>query len=56
MTGQFSALLKGAGVRIDEEWKKYDGRRFYLEEMEARIMKVVSRKNRNILNWLKKIF
>lgn len=56
MTGQFAALLKGDGVRIDEEWKKYDGRRFYLEEMEAKIMKVVSRKNRNILNWLKKIF
>ncbi len=42
MTGQFAALLKGAGVRIDEEWKKYDGRRFYREEMEAKIKNLKS--------------
>jgi pyruvate/2-oxoacid:ferredoxin oxidoreductase alpha subunit len=42
MTGQFAALLKGAGVRIDEQWNKYDGRRFYREEMEGKIKKLTS--------------
>jgi pyruvate/2-oxoacid:ferredoxin oxidoreductase alpha subunit len=37
MTGQFAALLRGAGVRVDEQWNKYDGRRFYREEMEEKI-------------------
>lgn len=40
MTGQFAALLKGAGVRVDEQWNKYDGRRFYREEMEKKIQEV----------------
>lgn len=40
MTGQFASLLKGAGVRIDGQWNKYDGRRFYREEMEAKIKKL----------------
>lgn len=40
MTGQFAALLKGAGVRVDEQWNKYDGRRFYREEMGAKIQQV----------------
>ena len=26
----FRSAQRGTGVRIDEEWKKYDGRRFYL--------------------------
>lgn len=52
MTGQFAALLKGAGVRIDEEWKKYDGRRFYREEMEAKIALATSTK-RTILGGMK---
>ena len=42
MTGQFASLLKGAGVRINEEWKKYDGRRFYREEMKRKIEKLNS--------------
>jgi uncharacterized membrane protein len=37
MTGQFTNLLKTEGVRIDDKWLKYDGRRFYREEMEAKI-------------------
>jgi len=43
MTGQFAALLKGAGVRIDDTWLKYDGRRFYREEMEEKIEKLKPR-------------
>ena len=42
MTGQFAALLKGAGVHIDDTWLKYDGRRFYREEIETKIKKIVS--------------
>lgn len=52
MTGQFSALLRGAGVRIDEEWKKYDGRRFYREEMAQKIALATSTK-RTILGGMK---
>lgn len=52
MTGQFSSLLRGAEVRIDEEWKKYDGRRFYKEEMEAKIALATSTK-RTILGGMK---
>gem|GEM_PF-1466119 len=52
MTGQFASLLRGAGVRIDEEWKKYDGRRFYREEMEAKIALATSTK-RTILGGMK---
>ncbi len=40
MTGQFANLLRGAEVRIDEIWLKSDGRRFYREEMEAKIKKL----------------
>ncbi len=49
MTGQFASLLKGAGVRINEEWKKYDGRRFYREEMKRKIEKL------NSSNWLSRL-
>lgn len=53
MTGQFAALLKGAGVHIDDTWLKYDGRRFYREEMEAKIKNL---KSTSILwKWLRKI-
>ena len=44
MTGQFAALLRGAGVNIDDTWLKYDGRRFYREEMEAKIALATSTK------------
>lgn len=44
MTGQFAALLRGAGVRVDDMWLKYDGRRFYREEMEERIKKLTDKK------------
>lgn len=52
MTGQFAALLKGAGVHIDDTWLKYDGRRFYREEMEAKIALATSTK-RTILGGMK---
>ena len=52
MTGQFATLLKGAGVRIDDNWLKYDGRRFYREEMEAKIALATSTK-RTILGGMK---
>jgi len=52
MTGQFASLLKGAGVRVDEQWNKYDGRRFYREEMEAKIALATSTK-RTILGSMK---
>jgi 2-oxoglutarate ferredoxin oxidoreductase subunit alpha len=60
MTGQFAALLKGAGINIDDTWLKYDGRRFYREEMEAKITALVRKENMwyNSLIWMlpKKIF
>lgn len=52
MTGQFASLLKGAGVRIDDTWLKYDGRRFYREEMEKKIALATSTK-RTILGSMK---
>lgn len=54
MTGQFASLLKGAGVRIDEQWNKYDGRRFYREEMEERITGLASRGKSRIFSWIHK--
>ncbi len=60
MTGQFAALLRGAGIHIDDTWLKYDGRRFYREEMEAKITALVRKENMwyNSLIWMlpKKIF
>ncbi|MBP7823334.1 2-oxoacid:acceptor oxidoreductase subunit alpha [Candidatus Gracilibacteria bacterium] len=53
MTGQFAALLKGAGVHVDDTWLKYDGRRFYREEMEKKIQNL--RNTKGIIKWLRKI-
>lgn len=53
MTGQFAALLKGAGVKVDDTWLKYDGRRFYQEEMQAKIALATSTKG-TILGSMKK--
>lgn len=55
MTGQFASLLRGAGVRVDEQWNKYDGRRFYREEMSEKIRLLVDQK-KGVLNYLKNIF
>jgi uncharacterized membrane protein len=52
MTGQFASLLKGAGVHVDDTWLKYNGRRFYREEMEAKIALATSTK-RTILGGMK---
>ena len=57
MTGQFASLLKGSGVRIDEEWKKYDGRRFYLEEMECKIKELITiNTNRSFFSFIFSLF
>ena len=57
MTGQFSALLKGAGVDIDETWLKYDGRRFYREEMECKIRELITMsKNRSFFSFIFSLF
>ena len=52
MTGQFAALLKGAGVHIDDTWLKYDGRRFYREEMQAKIQKLITTRKSKLLSFL----
>ncbi|MBP7823293.1 2-oxoacid:acceptor oxidoreductase subunit alpha [Candidatus Gracilibacteria bacterium] len=52
MTGQFAALLKGAGVHVDDTWLKYDGRRFYREEMEAKIKKLITTRKSKLLSFL----
>lgn len=57
MTGQFANLLKGAGVRIDEQWNKYDGRRFYREEMECKIKELITiNKNRSLFSFIFSLF
>lgn len=53
MTGQFANFLRGAGIRIDETWLKSDGRRFYQEEMQAKIALATSTKG-TILGSMKK--
>jgi len=52
MTGQFAALLRGAGVHIDDTWLKYDGRRFYREEMGAKIQKLITTRKSKLLSFL----
>ncbi len=57
MTGQFASLLKGAGVRVDEQWNKYDGRRFYREEMECKIKELITiNKNRSLFSFIFSLF
>lgn len=57
MTGQFAALLKGTGVRVDEQWNKYDGRRFYREEMECKIKELITMsKNRSFFSFISSFF
>lgn len=55
MTGQFANLLRGAGVRIDEQWNKYDGRRYYREEMEGKIIQLINKGN-IFTSFFKRIF
>lgn len=53
MTGQLATLLRSEWVRVDEQWNKYDGRRFYWEEVEAKISSLASSSKWTILRSMK---
>ena len=56
MTGQFRNLLQQAGVKTHESWLKYDGRRFYREEIAEKINALSSSFKLKVLFWWRKVF